>query len=98
MLSAISFGRRYLLASFIYVGLALILGNAIPATPIAADESACPEGMVCCDDNTSGSAATCACCSASDGQPTTIQCVQPAPLPSPTTNPPYVAPISQPVT
>jgi hypothetical protein len=82
MWKVVSFGRRYLLASFIYVGLGLILGNTIPASPVVANiQNPCPAGMVCCDDNTSGTAATCACCSASEGQPTTIQCEQPAPVP-----------------
>lgn len=54
--SALSLGKRYVLASLIYVGLALIVLNAMPGTPVAqasgaacGGETLCPSGQSCCN-------------------------------------------------
>lgn len=49
----ISLGKHYLLASLVYFGLAMILGNTLPAVPVMAvdngcgPENPCPQGQTC---------------------------------------------------
>ena len=74
--TAISLGERYVLASLVYIGLGLFLGNVMPAVPVMAydSENPCLTGYVCCEDGSSGPAASCLCCSPGEGFPTTVFC------------------------
>ena len=54
--SIVSLGQRYMLASLVYVGLALIVASALPDPPQAQasgtecdDEEPCGEDEQCCD-------------------------------------------------
>jgi len=85
MLNVISFGKRYLLACFVYVGLGLIIGGTIPTEPVLATaENPCSDGQqdchgtcissseICCDDGTHGASNKCGCMSCSGGALTVI--------------------------
>ncbi len=73
----VSLGRRYMLASCVYMALALLLlctmpgfvGSVWASGGCEEGEMECggnciPEDWLCCDDGTSGDPATCACCEA----------------------------------
>ncbi len=79
---AASFGKRYLLASLIYAGLALALVCAVPASlmPVATAsgtecdaETPCMEGYYCCDGSCIMEYMIC-CDDGTSGTPETCQC------------------------
>ncbi len=54
--NVVSFGKRYLMASLLYVGLGLIVGSTIPYAASGDDEpmppceeTSCPDGQWCCN-------------------------------------------------
>jgi len=56
MWSTVSFGNRYVLASLVYIGLGLIVVNAMPGVSVMLasgtecdDETPCSSGEACCD-------------------------------------------------
>jgi hypothetical protein len=57
LLKLFSFGEKYFLASFIYIGLGLVVSNLLPPNkPLQASGSGCPEvvcppGNICCQGN-----------------------------------------------
>lgn len=61
----LSLGERYFLVSIMYVGLGLLVSNALPATVVVAQsagcngENGCPTGMQCCDGTCISSSSAC---------------------------------------
>ena len=71
----ISFGNHARLAGCLYLVLGVaLLPSVSDVAPVAQASVGCPAGMICCEDGTSGDAATCCCCSADNESLATVAC------------------------